>query len=395
MQNLKLVLDLWNWYIKWVIFAEENQSTIVVAKEIVKTSWMRKWKILDIDDFVYSIRELFDSFEKKLWWDYIEEVYVWISHPDMYVKRIKEQKRIVNEKISQDDMDHLSNLVYDTSSEANYETIKIIPVQWIIDENMNLKDPVDMEWKKLELLADIFMIPKNFYNSLLEVFEKLEIEVGDIVPNILGSVEAAMDFDTKDLWAVLVDIWTNQTSFVVYEEWIPLKYWIVPMWAEDVTKDISIWLQLDIKAAETIKKEKWTISLDDSDDQDEEETIDVKFLTEVVSARYEEIFDKINEELIEIGKDARLPWGIILVGWWSKIYGLDILAKQQFKLACFYGTSKLSGYQDLWEDLQYINLIGAYLWCEKYSEKEGWFGIWSKLWFDWLKRMIRYIKDMF
>lgn len=393
MQDLKLVLDLWNWYIKGIIFAKEWDSTVVISKDTVKTKWMRKWKILDVDDFVYSIRALFESFEKKLWGDFIDEIYVGLSHPDMKIKRISEQKRVMNESIQQDDMDHLTNLISETSGEQNYETIKIIPVQWIIDEQMRLKDPTWMQWKKLEITADVFSIPKNFYNTLVEVFEKLEIDVVDIVPNLLGASESAIDFDDKDLWTLLIDIWNNQTSFVVYEEWFPITYWVVPIWWEEVTKDISIWLQVDIKDAEKIKKEKWTALLEDQSQEDE--SIDVAFLSDVITARYEEIFEHINEYLVQLGKDSRLPWWVVLVGWWAKMNNVEKLSKEYFKLVTFFGKDKVYNISDVSTKLQYINTIWVNAWVDKYWVWSGWFSMSMWVWLWWVKKVIKYIKDMF
>jgi cell division ATPase FtsA len=37
------------------------------------------------------------------------------------------------------------------------------------------------------------------------------------------------------------------------------------------------------------------------------ETIDMKFMTDIVVARYEEIFEMIEEDLIDRNKDGRLP----------------------------------------------------------------------------------------
>jgi cell division protein FtsA len=108
----------------------------------------------------------------------------------------------------------------------------------------------------LELTADIFALPKTFYSALTESFQRLSLNVIDIVPNILASTEAVLDFDHKDLGTLLIDIGNNQTSYVVYEDGYPLRYGTLPVGGEDVTKDISIALQIDIKDAEQIKKEK-------------------------------------------------------------------------------------------------------------------------------------------
>lgn len=91
----------------------------------------------------------------------------------MIVNRVVEQKRIMTEEIQTDDVEHLSRVIAEISNKNNYETIKIIPVHFVIDENKREKDPIGMKGKKLELIADVFMIPKNIYNGLLEAFEKV------------------------------------------------------------------------------------------------------------------------------------------------------------------------------------------------------------------------------
>lgn len=391
MENISVILDLGNWYIKWAVIAKEEGRTVVLAKEMVKTKWMRKWKVLDIDDFVFSINSVLDSFTKKLGWDFLDDVYVGISHPHMLIKRVVEQKRVMDSKIDKSDLDHISDLL-ESSWEANYETIKIIPVQWIIDDHIKLKDPIWMEWKKLELLADVFMIPKNFYNSIKETFQKLELGEPELIPNILWATEVALDLDSRDLGTIMIDIWNNQTTYVIYEEWYPLTYWVIPIWAEDVTKDISIWLQVDIKEAEKIKREKWLIIFDEERMQDE--TIDVWFLSDIIAARYEEIFEKINNRLLDLWRDGKLPWGVMLIWGWAKIQNLDRLAKNIFKLAVFYWKDKVLNIWDLSWNQQFVNVLWAYVWAKKYAETpSSWLSF--KLNFGFMQKIIKFFKDLF
>jgi cell division ATPase FtsA len=103
---------------------------------------MRKGKILDTDDFIMSISAVIESFHKKLGDDYLDQVFVGISHPDMHIVRMHEQKRVMTEKITHDDINHLSKIVSDISGVANYEIIKIIPVHWVIDDTRKEKDPL-------------------------------------------------------------------------------------------------------------------------------------------------------------------------------------------------------------------------------------------------------------
>lgn len=72
---------------------------------------MRKGKVLDSNDCVDSIKQVMQTFFKKLGADFVDEVHLTISHPDMLVTRFNEQKRIMSDKIINDDVDHLLKII--------------------------------------------------------------------------------------------------------------------------------------------------------------------------------------------------------------------------------------------------------------------------------------------
>lgn len=373
MQDLKAIFDIGNWYIKWALIWKDEGKTIVLAKEMVKTKGMRKGKILDSDDFLLSLSAIIESFHKKLGDDYLDQVFVGISHPDMLITRMQEQKRVMTDKITHDDINHLSKIVSDISGQANYEIIKIIPVHWIIDDARKEKDPLGLTAKKLELVADVFMVPKSFYNNLVEIFDKVSLRVVDIVPTILWLTEVVLDFDVKDLGACVIDIGANQTTMAVYEEWTPLSYYVLPVWGEDVTKDISLGLQVDIKEAEEIKKRFWQPTPQNKQDDgvDLNMPIDQGFLTEIIGARYEQIYGFCEEHLVALEKDARLPWWVFLVGGGSKTDGVAPIAKTIFRVATFFGKDTIYTLWDLSTNPQLLSLVGIYARAEKYYEWGG------------------------
>lgn len=392
MQDIKAIFDIGNDSIKAVVFANDEWKNTILAKHIEPTRWMRKGKILDTEAFTKSINNIIENFVKKLWWDFIDEVFVWISHPDAVVKRITEQKRIMDPEITENDVEHLSKVVADIAIENNMETIKIVPVHRIIDETKKEKDPIWLKGKRLELVADAFMVPKSIYNGVIEAFDNVWLSISDIIPNILSASELILDYDHKDLWTVLIDIGKNQTSYAIFEDWYALWYWTIPAWWEDVTKDISIWMQIDIKDAEEIKKTHWTaISNRKPADNDQ---LDVLFLTEIISSRYEEIFEKINKHLKALDRDWRLPGGVILIWWWAKMPNLDLLAKDVFKLATFYGKDTQLNLWDISNNIQFTNVLWTFVWSNKYQDWRkwwAWFGkgikqIWWKIW-DFFKNL--------
>ncbi len=398
MQDLKAIFDIGNGYIKWALIGKDEDKTVVLAKEMIKTKGMRKGKILDSDDFLMSLSAVIESFHKKLGDDYLDQVFVGISHPEMVISRMHESKRIMTEKITHDDINHLSKIVSDISGQANYEIIKIIPVQWVIDDLRKEKDPLWLTAKKLELVADVFMIPKSFYNNLIEVFDKVSLRVVDIVPTILWSSEVVLDFDLKDLGACLIDIGANQTTMAVYEEWTALSYYVLPVGGEDVTRDISLWLQVDIKEAEEIKRRFGQPQ--QSDKVDVDMPIDQSFLQEVIGARYEQIFGLCQDHLESLERDARLPWGVFLVGWGAKADGVDHIAKSIFKLATFKWKDIIYNLGDLSTNQQLLSLIGIYARADKYYEgSKSWLRGISFSWFNvsgqWRQKVRQWIKNVF
>lgn len=102
--------------------------------------------------------------------------------------------------------------------------------------------------------------------------------------------------------------------------------------------------------------------------QTADEGIDRNFLSDIIAARYEEIFMKINKKLKKHQKDGRLPGGVLLMGGGAKMHNLDALAKDIFKLATFYGKDRELQVGELSQNLQFINVLGAYVWSNKYTE---------------------------
>ena len=391
MQKLTVVMDIWNAYIKWGVFTIEDDTLQLIAKDMVKVKWMRKGKILDAEDFALSINELLTSFSKKLWGDFVEEVFLWLSHPEISISRTHETKRIMNRTVTREDILHLSDVIAESSDKSNFEVIKILPVQWILDDETVCKDPEGMEARRVELIADVFQLPKTFMSSLQDAFQRLDIRIADVVPNILWISEACLDHEMKDLGVLLVDIGANQTSYVVYEEGYPLFYGTFPVWGEHVTKDISIGLQVDIRDAEQIKREQgsvlWQPAVEATD------TIDKRFLNDIMTARYEEIFELIQEDLIKHQKDGRLPAWVIITWGWSKVENLLVLAKDVFKLATFTAKEQSQSFGDASTHPQLMSLLGVFLRIQKYYKRAP--KRWLKMNFNIFTKIKEFMQQLF
>lgn len=387
-------LDIGNGYVKWVLFLEEyDKKTTIIAKDMVKSKWLKRWKILDSNSLSESLLIILENLSKKVD-SPIDEVIVWISHPDMKVEQATNHKRLTNIEITNSEVSSLLEQVTEYIDEMNYEILKVIPSKWVIDDNNVVKNPIWMQWRKLELFANIFMIPSIFYKELDNIFSKLEIDVIDYVPNILWSEEWVIDSETKDLWWVLIDIWTNQTSYIIYEDGVNIWYGIIPIWWEEITKDISIWLKIDYNQADQIKKEEWEILLNQEDIDKENSKVDKLFLSDIIEARLsEDIYKPILEKMEKLWVAWKLPWWVILIWWSSKIKNIDEFTRNYFGLSCKHWKIVNWSFGELWMNVQFINSIWDYIWEWKYWEDGSSFNFSFNI--SFLKNIVEWFKKIF
>lgn len=92
-------------------------------------------------------------------------------------------------------------------------------------------------------------------------------------------------------------------------------------------------------------------------------------MNEIIKARYEEIFHHIVMELKKVGRDGRLPEGIVLTGGGAKIEGLTELARTYMRLPASIGTPNavdgISGTS--LGDPTYTAVVGNLLLIQKYG----------------------------
>lgn len=341
-------IDVWSDRIRTVIWSflkDEDNSFVVLWVWESKSSSMRKGNILDMESFKDDLdKSLLEA--EKMSWEQVNWAYISFNSSSFDVIVNKWITATHWEEITKQDVDRVLDMARSWVDMPNKEILKVVPEYFTVDLEEWVKNPVWMTARKIEVLAHIFTMNSNILNNMKKAIMDVWIEILDIYPNLLTAPEWVLTKRQKELWVVLVDIWAATTWVSVYEEWSLIHCHVIPFGWDNVTNDIALWTRVSIDLAEKLKKEYSTLSSSEVKveskeinlnklSETEDSWVDLEYLSQISTARYEEILEFVNNELKSIWKEWMLPEWVILVWWWSKEKWLIELSKDVLKLPSF------------------------------------------------------------
>lgn len=344
-ENSITSIDIWSSKIRTIIwnFDSDNNNLNILWVWISQSNAIRKWNILDMEEFKANLDKSLEEAEKMAW-EQISWAFISFNSSSFEVIDSKWIIAISWEEIESKDIERVLDMAKNWVELPNREILKIIPDSFIVDSEDWIKSPIWMNARKLEVRANIFSVGNSVLNNIKKAIEDVWIEVYDIFPNLIAAPEWVLTRRQKELWVVCIDIWASTTWITVYEEG-SLKYSsIIPIGWDSVTNDIALWLRTSIDVAEKLKIEFWELSLDkeekykDSEinlsriSKTEEWTISMLYLSKIITARYEEILYFIKDELKKIWRDWMLPEWAVMVWSGVKIKWFIELSKEFLRL---------------------------------------------------------------
>lgn len=369
-------IDIGSFNIRTVIaqILSEEEKPRIIGVGIAPSVGVRKGVITDLEETTRSINESVERAERNSGVAVKQAV---ISIGGNHIVS-QDSKGVVavgraDGEVEQDDIFRAINAAQAISIPANKEIIHIIPRNYILDEQKNIKDPLGMNGVRLEVDAMIVEGSTPFMKNLTKCVEQAEVEIEDFVLAPLAAAKATLSKRQKELGTVLVDIGGGTTSLAVYEESELLHTAILPIGGIHITNDIAIGLRTSIDVAEKVKLEygnalprdinkKEDINLAEID-ASEEGIVSRHHTAEIIEARLEEIFLMVNKELRSIGREKLLPGGVVLVGGTSKLPGIVDLAKETLGLPAQTGfPMPLGGLVDKVDDPSFCTAAGLILW---------------------------------
>jgi cell division protein FtsA len=287
-------------------------------------------------------------------------------------------------EVTEEDLERVIQEAQNIALPLNKEIIYIIPKNYRLDDQENIKDPLGMKGVRLEMNALAIECSSGQVKNLTKCIHQSGIDINEIILESLAASAAVINRKQKELGVVLIDIGGGTTSIAVFEDGDLLHTSVLPVGAGHITNDIAIGLRTSIEVAEKVKLEfgnaisaeiskKEEIDLSEVDSQ-ESGTVFRYHVAEIIEARLEEIFSMVNKELKSIGKAGLLPAGAVITGGGAKLPQIQELAKNVLGLPAQIGFPvNLGGIMNKVDDPSFSTAIGLIIWNEdqKINSQKG------------------------
>jgi cell division protein FtsA len=279
---------------------------------------------------------------------------------------------IRDQEVSQADVERVIDAAKAVVIPADQKILHILPQEFIIDNQGSIREPVGMAGVRLEARVHIVTGAVSAAQNIAKCVRRCGLEVSDIILEQLASSHAVLTDDEKELGVCLIDIGGGTTDIAIFSEGAIQYTSVIPIAGDQVTNDIAMALRTPTKSAESIKlnygcamSELANVSqmIDVlSVNERPGRKISARALSDVVSARYEELFILVRNELRRSGFEDLVAAGIVLTGGASNVNGAIELAEMCFEMPVRHGCAQqISGLAEATTNASLATSVGLLL----------------------------------
>ena len=257
-----------------------------------------------------------------------------IQHSD-YITRIKPE-----EVINEDDIQKLINQVYKLVMLPGEEIIHVLPQEYKVDGQGEIKGPMGMYGGRLEANFHVVVGQVSSIKNIGRCIKSSGLEMENITLEPLASSDAVLSNEEKEAGVALIDIGGGTTDLAVFKDGIIRHTAVIPFGGNVITEDIKEGCSIIEKQAELLKikfgsawpgenKDTEIVSIPGLRGRDPKE-ISLKTLSKIINARVVEIIEQVFLEIKNYGHNEqkkKLIAGIVLTGGGSQLNHLKQLVE--------------------------------------------------------------------
>ena len=245
-----------------------------------------------------------------------------------------------DEVIDEEDIDLLINQVYKLVMLPGEEIIHVLPQEYKVDGQAEIKEPIGMYGGRLEANFHVVVGQVSSIRNIGRCVKSSGLGLAGITLEPLASANAVLSQEEKEAGVALIDIGGGTTDLAIFKDGIIRHTAVIPFGGNVITEDIKEGCSIIEKQAELLKikfgsawpgenKENEIVSIPGLRGREPKE-ITLKNLSKIIHARVVEIIEQAYLEIKNYGHEEqkkKLIAGIVLTGGGSQLNHLKQLVE--------------------------------------------------------------------
>ena len=257
-----------------------------------------------------------------------------LQHSDYITRNNSEQV------IDESDIEKLINQVHKLVMLPGEEIIHVLPQEFKVDGQAEIKEPIGMYGGRLEANFHVVVGQVSSIRNIGRCIKSAGLDLDGITLEPLASANAVLSNEEKEAGVALIDIGGGTTDLAIFKDGIIRHTAVIPFGGNVITEDIKEGCSIIEKQAELLKvkfgsawpgenKENEIVSIPGLRGRDPKE-ISLKNLSKIIHARTVEIIEQVYLEIKNYGHEEqkkKLIAGIVLTGGGSQLKHLKQLVE--------------------------------------------------------------------
>jgi len=245
-----------------------------------------------------------------------------------------------DEVIDADDIHTLCNQVHKLVMLPGEEIIHVLPQEFKVDGQAEIKEPIGMYGGRLEANFHVVVGQVSSIRNIGRCVKSAGLELSAVTLEPLASANAVLSQEEKEAGVALIDIGGGTTDLAIFKDGIIRHTAVIPFGGNVITEDIKEGCSIIEKQAELLKikfgsawpgenKDNEIVSIPGLRGREPKE-ITLKNLSKIIHARVVEIIEQVYLEIKNYGHDEqkkKLIAGLVLTGGGAQLKHIKQLAE--------------------------------------------------------------------
>lgn len=273
----------------------------------------------------------------------VHSVWLTLSTPELLSKNSMGEVQTTDGEVRIQDMVNALSRAKSHDLPSNYYLMHCCQQGIYIDDQESMvDDAIEMIAQNIAVMYHMMMMPVASRQNIQKLLQSCDVGVDHVVFDAVTSAEYCLSLDDRQQGICLIDIGASTSSICIYKENKLIFTYCLPSGSHEVTMDISADLNISMIEAEELKKQHGTVDISSVDPSaffsyprygtTEMLNISDYKLTQIIEARYAQIFDEIASLLQSEGLTDFIDRGIMLTGGGSAMKGMVPFAKRRLRL---------------------------------------------------------------